>query len=276
MSLPVRRRLQRMTVTSKDGTVIDFERAGEGPAVILVGGGLVDRSENAPLVPELASRYTVCNYDRRGRGGSGDTPPYALERELEDIEALIAGLGGRAHLYGVSSGGALALEAAAAGLDVDRVAVYEVPYCVRPDMRERWNNYVVELERTLATGRGDDAVSLFMRLVGASDADIAGARQSPFWAASAAIAPTLAYDAACLRDGVPPAAFANITRPVLILTGEPGGDATVGGLPGDFFTAAAARLADVVPRARREQLPGQQHVADPKVVAPRLADFFGK
>jgi pimeloyl-ACP methyl ester carboxylesterase len=274
MSLPVPRRLQRMTVTSNDGTVIDFELAGEGPPIVLVGGGLVDRSENAPLVPELASRYTVCNYDRRGRGGSGDTPPYVLERELEDIEALIAGLGGRAHLYGVSSGGALALEAAAAGLDVDRVAVYEVPYCVHTEMRERWNNYVTELDRTLATGTNDDAVSLFMRLVGTSDADIAGAKQSPFWAASAAIAPTLAYDAACLRDGVPPAAFAAITQPVLILTGEPGHD-TVGGLPRDFFTAAAARLAAVVPHARREELPAQHHVADPKVVAPRLADFFG-
>jgi pimeloyl-ACP methyl ester carboxylesterase len=274
MSLPVHSRLHGVKVISKDGTLIDFELAGEGPPIVLVGGGLVDRSENTPLVPELARRYTVCNYDRRGRGGSGDTPPYALERELEDIEVLIAGLGGRAHLYGVSSGGALALEAAAAALDVDRVAVYEVPYCVRPDMRERWNDYVAELERTLATGNGDDAVALFMRLVGASDADIAGARQSPFWAASAAIAPTLAYDAACLRDGAPPATFAAITRPVLVLTGEPGGDATVGGLPSDFFAAAAARLAELLPHARGEQLPGQQHVADPKVVAQRLAHFF--
>jgi pimeloyl-ACP methyl ester carboxylesterase len=111
-------------VTSKDGTSIAYHRQGDGPAVIMVGGGLDDGSENAPLVPELARRFTVYNYARRGRGDSGDTRPYALEREIEDLQVLIAEAGGSAHLYGVSSGGALAMEAAAAGLAVDRLAVY--------------------------------------------------------------------------------------------------------------------------------------------------------
>jgi len=121
-------------VTSKDGTSIAYDRHGSGPAVILVGGGLVDpatgragRSENAPLARELAEHFTVYNYDRRGRGDSGDTLPYALEREIEDLEALITEAGGSAHLYGVSSGGALVLEAAAAGIAADRLAMYEVP-----------------------------------------------------------------------------------------------------------------------------------------------------
>src|ERR687892_2660347 len=124
-------------VISKDGTSIAYDRQGSGPPVILVGGGLDDGSENAPLVPELARWFTVYNYARRGRGDSGDTMPYALEREIEDLDALVAEAGGSAHLYGVSSGGALALEAAAAGTGADRVAVYEVPYCLGGDMLRR-------------------------------------------------------------------------------------------------------------------------------------------
>src|ERR1044072_1477763 len=105
-------------VTSKDGTPIAYDRLGSGPVVILVGGGLDDGSENAPLAAELAASFTVVNYSRRGRADSGDTQPYAVERELEDLEALIAEAGGSAHIYGVSSGAMFALEAAAAGLSI--------------------------------------------------------------------------------------------------------------------------------------------------------------
>ncbi|HEX8133411.1 MAG TPA: alpha/beta fold hydrolase, partial [Actinomycetes bacterium] len=134
-------------VTSKDGTSIAYHRQGAGPAVVLVGGGLVDpvtgragRWENAPLAAALAERFTVYNYDRRGRGDSGDTLPYAVDRELEDLQALLEEAGGSAFLYGVSSGGALALEAAAAGLPADRLAVYEVPYFVADEMLQRWRD----------------------------------------------------------------------------------------------------------------------------------------
>src|SRR5918995_5747489 len=137
-------------VTSNDGTSIAYDRRGTGPAVILVGGGLDDGSENAPLVPELAEHFTVYNYARRGRGDSGDTLPYAVEREIEDIEALITEAGGSAHLYGVSSGGALVLEAAAAGTAVDKLAVYEVPYNMADDWPQRWRQYVEKLEAVLA------------------------------------------------------------------------------------------------------------------------------
>jgi pimeloyl-ACP methyl ester carboxylesterase len=139
-------------VTSKDGTSLAYERIGGGPAVILVGGGFVDRSENAPLAAELARQLAVYVYDRRGRGQSGDTLPYAVDRELEDIEALIAEAGGSAHLCGASSGGALALQAAAAEVAVDRVAVYEVPYSMAEEALGRWQEYVEQLGALLAEG----------------------------------------------------------------------------------------------------------------------------
>jgi pimeloyl-ACP methyl ester carboxylesterase len=130
-------------VTSKDGTSIAYDRQGSGPAAaVLVGGAAVDRSENAPLDTELAAWFTVYNYDRRGRGDSYDTLPYAVARELEDLGALVAEAGGRAHLYGVSSGGALALEATAAGIAVDRLAVYEVPYDMADGAPQRQRDYV--------------------------------------------------------------------------------------------------------------------------------------
>jgi hypothetical protein len=264
-------------VTSKDGTSIAYHRQGGGPAVILVGGGLDDGAENAPLVPELAARFTVYNYARRGRAGSGDTRPYALEREVEDLDALIAEAGGSAHLYGVSSGGALAIEATAAGLAVDRLAVYEVPYLVADDMAARWRRYVGQLGAVLAEGRRGEALELFMRLAGSSEEDIAGARSSPFWPGLEAIAHTLAYDAACIGDGRPPSGrLATVTRPTLVLTGgvSPDAQAGMGGMPADLFDRAADAIAAGIPKAERLTLAGQGHVADPKVVAPVLERFF--
>jgi pimeloyl-ACP methyl ester carboxylesterase len=259
-------------VTSKDGTSIPYERSGVGPAVILVGGGLVDpatgragRWENVPLAAELAERFTVWNYDRRGRGDSGDTLPYAMEREIEDIEALVAEAGGSAHLYGVSSGGALALEAAAAGLAVDKLALYEVPYGVGDAASRRWREYVEQLRPALAEGRRGDAVELFMRVAGASEEMIGSAKSSPMWPALEAIAHTLAYDAACLGDGQPPTTrLAQITQPTLVATG--GAD--------EFFEQAADAIAASMPHAERRVVEGQAHVVDPKALAPVLERFF--
>jgi pimeloyl-ACP methyl ester carboxylesterase len=264
-------------VSSKDGTSIAYERQGSGPAVILVGGGLDDGSENAPLVPELAQWFTVYNYARRGRGDSGDTLPYALQREIEDLDALVAEAGGSAHLYGVSSGGALALEAAAAGTMADRIAVYEVPYCLAGNMLQRSRDYVERLGPVLAEGRRGDALELFMRFAGSSEEDIAGARSSPWWPGLEAIAHTLAYDAACMGDYRPPTArLATIKHPVLVATGgvSPDAQAGMGGLPPDFFEQAADAIAASVPRAERQTIDGQGHVADAKVLAPVLERFF--
>jgi pimeloyl-ACP methyl ester carboxylesterase len=260
-------------VTSKDGTSIAYDRQGSGPTVILVGGGLDDGSENAPLVPLLARHYTVYNYARRGRGDSGDTQPYAVAREIEDIEALVAEAGGSAHLYGVSSGGALALEAAAAGVAVDRLAVYEVPYGVVNEARAR--AYVEQTEALLAEGRRDDTIKLFMRFAGSSEEDIAGAASYPLWPGLVAIAQTLAYDAACANNyQPPPARLAAITQPTLVATGDTV-NPHMAGLRPDLFQRAATAIAARIPHAERVTLAGQSHVADPAVVAPVLQQFFG-
>jgi pimeloyl-ACP methyl ester carboxylesterase len=264
-------------VISKDGTSIAYARKGSGPAVILVGGGLVDRSENSPLAEEFASSFTTYNYDRRGRSESGDTVPYAVEREIEDIAALIAEAGGSAHLYGISSGGALVLEAAAAGVPADRLAVYEVPYQTDEVFQKAWRAYVEELNATLAAGNRGEAVELFMRMVGTNDEVIEGAKASEHWAGATALAHTLAYDAACIGDGpAPRERLARVTQPTLVATGDAVPDPNyMGEVPLDFFGRAADEIVAAVPNAERATLEGQWHMVDPKVLAPALERFFG-
>jgi len=252
-------------VTSKDGTSIAYEHIGRGPAVILITGGLDDGAENAPLARELAGHFTVYNVQRRGRGDSGDTLPYAVEREIEDIAALIARAGGTAQLYGVSSGGALVMEAAMAGVPAEKLAVYEVPYDTAPGTAEQQRDYNSKLAALLAENRRDDALELFMHLAGAPDGQIEDARRSPMWPRLRALAHTLAYDAACLRDRQPDRArLATIRQPTLVATG---GDA------GPFETAADV-IAGAIPRGQRLRLEGQPHVVDPSVLAPALERFF--
>ncbi|REE96987.1 alpha/beta fold hydrolase [Thermomonospora umbrina] len=261
-------------VASRDGTLIEYDRAGSGPAVVLVGGGLDDGSENAPLFPALAGELTVVNYRRRGRGGSGDVRPYALEREIEDLAALIAEVGGPAHLFGASSGGALALEAAAAGLPIARVAVYEVPYAIGEEAIATWREYVARLRSALAAGERQEALALFMRLAGSSEEDLAAAQGSPMWPALLDLAHTLAYDAACLGDGPPPAArLATITRPTLVVTGA-GVDPHMAGLSTDFFGLAADAITACIPDARRHTIDRHGHTVDPETLVPLLTGFF--
>jgi pimeloyl-ACP methyl ester carboxylesterase len=263
-------------VISKDGTLIAYERQGSGPAVILVGGGLDDGSENASLATELAKHFTVYNYTRRGRGESGDTLPYAMEREIEDIEAIIVEAGGSAHLFGVSTGDALVLEAAAAGLSgIDRLAVYEVPYNVADDWPQQWQEYVTSLKALLAEGRRGKALELFMRFAGSSEEEIAGAKNSPFWTSGETIAHTLAYDAACLGNGQPPTErLVKITVQTLVATGD---DAVQPRAAPWVLTLdpAADAIAASIPHAKRRTFEGQSHVAAPKMIAPILERFFG-
>jgi pimeloyl-ACP methyl ester carboxylesterase len=263
-------------VTSKDGTTLAYERLGHGPAVVLVSGGLDDGAENAPLARELAGSFTVYNYARRGRGDSGDTLPYSMEREIEDLEALIGAAGGPACLYGVSSGGALVLEAAAAGLAVDKLAVYEVPYSVGEDAVQGWRDYVQRLDTALARGDRGEALECFMRFAGSSEDDIAAARSAPVWGGLEALAHTLAYDAACLADGRPPARLSRITQPTLVITGGVAPDSQAGmeGLATDFFVLAAEAVASRVPHAGRLLADGSGHMADPKAIARMLERFF--
>jgi Alpha/beta hydrolase family len=261
-------------ITSADGTRLVVTRVGTGPAVVLVGGGLDDGAENAPLAAALSESFTVHNYARRGRGGSGDTRPYALEREIEDLAAVIAAAGGSAHVHGVSSGGALALTAAAAGVAIERLSVYEVPYAVGDIAAAGWREYVSGLKTALSQGDRDAALRLFMLLAGAGEDDIAGAAASPVWPDLLAIAHTLGYDAACLGDGEPPAEdLARITQPTLVATGAVP-DPHMGGLQPGFFDTAADVIAEIVPDATRVVVEGQSHVADPDTIALLLKDFF--
>ncbi|MGI5270173.1 alpha/beta fold hydrolase [Nonomuraea sp. CA-218870] len=261
-------------VRSRDGTTIVYERTGSGPVVVLVGGGLDDGTENGPLAQELAGDFTAVNYARRGRAGSGDVRPYALEREIEDLAALIDEVGGPAHLFGASSGGALALEAAAAGLPIGRLAVFEVPYAIGDTAVQAWQDYVRQLRAVLADGRRGEAVKLFMRLAGVSEEDIAGAESSPMWSPLLELAHTLAYDAACLGDGPPPAArLATITQPTLAATGS-GVDPHMAGLRSDFFGQAADAIAACVARAERRVVDVREHTVNAKALAPVLTDFF--
>ncbi|MEV4537199.1 alpha/beta hydrolase [Asanoa sp. NPDC049518] len=251
-------------VTSTDGTAIAFTATGAGSPVVLVGGGLDDGAENAPLAEALAPWFTVVNYARRGRGASGDTAPYAVEREHDDLAALLALFDGPAHLFGASSGGALTLSAVAAGLPAARVAVYEVPYLVDEPLRAAWLSYVEEIAALLTADRHDDAIAAFMRLAGAGEAEIAGARAAPVWPSLVALAPMLAYDAACLGDGRVPRSLATVDQPVLVATGAQ---------PAPFFATAADAMVAALPRARRTLVPRSGHVADPATLAPLLRDF---
>ncbi|GLW10162.1 alpha/beta hydrolase [Microtetraspora sp. NBRC 13810] len=260
-------------VTSRDGTSIAYDRSGEGPVVILVGGALDDGSENAPLATELSGEFTVVNYSRRGRGRSGDAQPYAPEREVEDLAALIDEVGAPAHLFGASSGGALVLAAVAAGLPVGRVVVYEVPYQVGDEAVRVWQEYVTRLRDALGDGRRDEALRLFMRLAGAPEESVEEAAASPMWPALLDLAPTLGHDAACLGDGPPPPWLATVTRPTLALTGA-GTDPHTPGLTIDFFGDAADAIAAAVPGAERGTVETHEHAVNAKILAPVLARFF--
>ncbi|CAL9415279.1 alpha/beta fold hydrolase [Streptomyces sp. enrichment culture] len=255
-------------ITSRDGTSLAYESAGRGSTIVLVSGAMSTGGTVAPLAAPLSERFRVVVYDRRGRGASGDTPPYAVEREVEDLAALIEELGGAASLYGVSSGGALALRAAASGLPVRHVAVYETPYAIsEEDLAER-ARYTEQLTAALDEGRRGDAVELFLRLTGLGEAVIEGARQSALWTGMESMAPSLAYDDAVMGDGgVPRELLASIPVPVLAIAG----DASPG-----WMREAARAIADTVPRGTYRTLQGQTHMVEPDVLAPVLAEFFGR
>jgi pimeloyl-ACP methyl ester carboxylesterase len=259
------------TVISKDGTKIAFDQAGQGPALILVAGATqyraVDQSAEQ-MMALLAPHFTVINYDRRGRGESGDTLPFAVEREIEDIEALIDEAGGSAFLYGISSGAALAMEAAIAlGPKVKKLAMYEVPYNSDATARQGWVTYRRELAEALAEGRRGDAFALFLRLVGVPDEQIQGMRQMPFWPPLETVAPTLAYDAAAMGDEaeVPLDHAVRVTVPTLVMDGGAGAP---------FMHTTASALAEAMPHGQQRTLEGQAHNVAPEVLVPVLVEFF--
>jgi pimeloyl-ACP methyl ester carboxylesterase len=260
-------------VISQDGTKIAFSRVGRGEPVILVDGALCYRASgpSRPLAEKLAERFTVITYDRRGRGESGDRAPYALEREVEDVEALIAEVGGSAYLYGVSSGGALALEAANRLAGVKKLAVYEVPFVVDATRAPYPPDYGPHLQQLIAADRRGEAVKYFLtQAVGLPGFLIALMRPLPVWSKSKAVAHTLPYDAAALGPEtvagkpLPTDRWSTIAAPTLVAGG---------GKSPEWMRNSVTALARVL-GAEQRTLEKQNHMVKPAVLAPVLADFF--
>jgi pimeloyl-ACP methyl ester carboxylesterase len=256
------------TVTSRDGTTIAFDQLGQGPALILVDGALQHRGFDQAAAL-LAQHFSVFHYDRRGRGGSSDTQPYAVAREIEDIEALVDKAGGSAFVFGHSSGACLAMEAAIElPGKINGLAMYEAPYNDDPAAQQAWAEYTQRLGDLLAAGRRGDAVALFMMLVGATADQTNALRQAPMWPHLEAVAPTLAYDhIALLGDhaAVPIERAAQVTVPTLVMDG---------GASFPFMHTAAVSLAKAIPHAQQRTLAGQTHEVAAEALAPALVEFF--
>lgn len=260
-------------VISKDGTQIAYDMQGSGPAVILVDGALCYRGFGPMpgLAKLLDSHFTVYTYDRRGRGESGNTRPYALEREVEDIEALIRQGGGEAFVFGASSGACLALETAIRlGGKVKKLAMYEAPYNSQEGAVQAWQEYRRHLDDLIASDRPGDAAALFMQFVGTPADQIEGMRQAPMWPMFEAVAPTLTYDAASMGEDrtVPVERAARVAASTLLMDGG----ANLQSMP--FMHDSATKLAQVIPHAQQRTLEGQRHDVDIEVLAPVLVEFF--
>jgi len=255
------------TVTSADGTRIAFDRFGAGAPVIMAAGAFNDRSTTAPLAHALAQQFTVLNYDRRGHGDSGDAPRYAVEREIEDLEALIAAAGGSAAVFGYSSGATLALEAAAAGLAITRLALYEPPFVVDDSRPRPAADLDIRLAELVAADRRGDAVELFQTEVIGMPADVvARMRSAPFRPGLEAIAHTLVYEATLVRDlTLPTELIASIATPTLVIDGDQSPP---------VMRAAARAVADALPNGQRKSLADRGHTIDPEATAPVVAAFL--
>lgn len=244
------------TVTSKDGTQLVYDRSGAGPALILVLGAFNERPTGAPL----AAHFTVFNYDRRGRGESGDTLPYALEREIEDLDALIAAAGGSAAVFGYSSGAVLALRAAAQGLPVSKLVLYDPP-----PTGERAEAVLPQLAELIAAGRRGDAVELFQTdMVGIPPEIVAQLRHAPFRPALEKIAHTLVYESTIL-SALPAGALASVAVPTLVIDAERNPD---------VMHQSARSVTDALPHGEYTLLEGQGHDLVPEAVAPLVQAFL--
>jgi pimeloyl-ACP methyl ester carboxylesterase len=255
------------TVASADGTMIAFDRYGGGPPVIMTAGAFNTRSQTEPLARALAPRFTALNYDRRGRGDSGDTAPYSVEREIDDIAALITAADGSASVFGHSSGATLALKAAASGLPVTHVVLYEPPFNTDDNDPALPAGFAGELAELVAAGRRGDAVELYQtRAVGIPREVVAQMRHAPFRPGLEAIAHTLAYDAAIVGDrSLPAALLATVTVSALVITGEQSPP---------FLRNAAQAAAQTLPNGRLAVLPGQGNDLNPDATAPVMAEFL--
>jgi len=265
---------QTRFATSADGTRIAFDVTGTGPALVLVDGALCHRGmgPSRDLAAQLAGQYAVHAYDRRGRGESGPgSAPYTIEREIEDLAAVIDAAGRHAHVFGVSSGAALALEAAARLRSVDRLALYEAPFIVDDSRPAVSDEFLSQLNAVVAAGRRAEAVKMFMKLVGVPSIFIMLMRvMPPMWPAMEAVAHTISYDGTIMGETMsgnpsPLKKWASVTTPTLVLDG--------GASPAWMHNAARA-IANVLPNVQRRTLEGQGHGPPAEVLAPALIAFF--
>ena len=252
-------------VVSPDGTKIAYEVAGDGPPIVLLNGGFRDHTIFDQLVPELTPRCTVYVYDRRGRGESGDSPDYAIEREFEDLEAVIGEAGGQAVVFAGSSGANLALEAAMAGAPITKLALHE-PYYRIGNYPKPPKDFMENLQALLADGRRGDAAEYFLaELVGLTPEVIAEWRKAPLWATNETNAHTLPYDTAICGDfDVPAERLAEYRTQTLVVNS----DST-----SDWLSAAARATADALPNGWRLELPGSWHRVQTDVLGTVLAGF---
>jgi pimeloyl-ACP methyl ester carboxylesterase len=260
-------------VRSKDGTEIAYDRTGDGPALVLVGGAWNDRMTPAALAQALAAEFSVYTYDRRGRGDSGFTEPYAVEREIEDLEAVIEAAGGSAHAYGHSSGAALALEVAAAGAPITKLAMYEPPYIVDDTRPPLPADYVEHLEALTAEDKRREIFEYFMTVaVGMPAEMVEPMLDTPMMDAMLPLAHTISYDGRIMLRGsmhaepLPTSWTETVTVPALVMDG--------GNSPA-WIRNAARSLVGILPDVRYRTLEGQEHAAAPAAVAPELEEFFG-
>ena len=264
-------------VLSKDGTPIAFDQSGQGPTLILVTGAMARRSDAASLAAHLSPHFTVFAYDRRGRGESGDTAPYAVEREVEDLDALISEAGGSAFVFGHSSGAVLALEAARLlPTKIAKLAVYEPPFIIDDSRPPAPQDYAQHLMELVSSGRRGEAVEYFMTEVGSPAEVVAQMRQSPMWPGFEAVAHTLAYDITIIGDTqrgdpLPLRKWASVTVPTLVMDGT----VFLGREEGHVFLRHGAQeLATILPDAQRRTLEGQDHGPADDVLVPALKEFF--
>ena len=263
------------TVTSKDGTTIAFDKVGSGPAVMLVSGATAYRAFDPSMVQLaelLGQHFTVYNYDRRGRGDSSDTQPFAKEREIEDLQALVEHAGGKAMVFGISSGAVLTLDAAAVTPGMTRVGVYEPALIVDDSRPPVPADYAEHLMKLATEGRRDEAFEYFLtQAVGIPAEYIGGMKQDQaMWSGVTGVAHTIAYDAAFVGDvmqgkPLPTDRWVNVAVPVLVVDG---------GASDAWIHHAADALANVLPHPSRHTLPGQIHMVDPNMLAPVLVEFF--
>jgi pimeloyl-ACP methyl ester carboxylesterase len=255
-------------VTSRDGTSIAFERSGNGPTLVVVDGAMCSRQfgPSEATAAALNADFTVYRYDRRGRGDSTDTLPYAVAREVEDLEALVVEAGGSAFVYGISSGAGLALEAAASGVPITGLALFEPPYTAEGGDVPHAAEDAARLAKLLDAGRRGEAVELFFSWVGLPHEAVAQMKSSSVWPALEQIAPTIAYDNKVMGDDrVPRERAAQVTAPTIVIAGS---------LSSPELRRAAHEVANAIPQARHRTLEGQSHTAAPESIAPILSAFF--